>query len=135
MPAQVIEDITRQGVNGLGERLVRMMLDVWAGPDGSGGPAIAVLRSATQNQAAARMLREFVTEEILGRIAAALNLPEPQLRASLVGSQLIGLAFARYVVGVEPLASMPAQQLIDWYAPVLQHYLTANSPSDAVTSA
>ena len=135
VPAQVIEDITRQGVNGLGERLVRMMLDVWAGPDGSGGPAIAVLRSATQNQAAARMLREFVTEEILGRIAAALNLPEPQLRASLTGSQLIGLAFARYVVGVEPLASMPAQQLIDWYAPVLQHYLTANSPSDAVTSA
>lgn len=135
VPAQAIEDITRLGVDGLGERLVRMMLDVWAGPDGNGGPAIAVLRSATQNQAAARMLREFVTEEILGRIAAALNLPDPQLRASLMGSQLIGLAFARYVVGVEPLASMTAQQLTDWYAPVLQHYLTANSPSDAVASA
>lgn len=54
------------------------------------------------------------------------------VRASLMGSQLTGLAFARYVVGVEPLARMTTQQLIGWYAPVLQHYLTASSPSDAV---
>jgi hypothetical protein len=30
--------------------------------------------------------------------------PAPELRASLIGSQLIGLAFACYVIGVEPLA-------------------------------
>jgi AcrR family transcriptional regulator len=135
VPAEAIEEVTRQGIDGLGERLVSMMIDVWAGPDGNGAPAIAVLRSATENQAAARMLREFITEQILGRIAAVLDLPDPQLRASLTGSQLIGLAFARYVVGVEPLASMPSQQVIDWYAPVLQHYLTAESSSVPVARA
>jgi AcrR family transcriptional regulator len=134
VPAETIEDIARQGVEGLGERLVRMMVTAWAGPDGNGGPAIAVLRSATENQAAARMLREFVAEQILGRIAAVLDLPDPQLRASLLGSQLIGLAFARYVVGVEPLASMDTEQLVAWYAPVLQHYVTAESPAAANTS-
>lgn len=134
VPAETIEDIARQGIEGLGERLVRMMIAVWAGPDGTGGPAVAVLRSATENQAAARMLREFVTEQILGRVAAVLDLPDPQLRASLVGSQLIGLAFARYVVGVEPLVSMDTQQLVSWYAPVLQHYLTADSPAAEINS-
>jgi AcrR family transcriptional regulator len=135
VPAETIEDIARRGVDGLGERLVRMMVAVWAGPDGSGGPAIAVLRSATENPAAARMLREFVTEQMLGRIAAVLDLPDPQLRAALAGSQLIGLALARYVVGVEPIASMGVPQLVAWYAPVLQHYLTAEVPSAVVTSA
>jgi AcrR family transcriptional regulator len=134
VPAETIEDIARQGVEGLGERLVRMMVTAWAGPDGNGGPAIAMLRSATENHAAARMLREFVAEQILGRIAAVLDLPDPQLRASLLGSQLIGLAFARYVVGVEPLASMDTEQLVAWYAPVLQHYVTAESPAAAITS-
>jgi len=133
VPAETIEDIASQGIEGLGERLVQMMVTVWAGPDGNGGPAIAVLRSATENQAAARMLREFVTEQILGRIAAVLELPDPQLRASMLGSQLIGLAFARYVVGIEPLASMDTQQLIAWYAPVLQHYVSAESPTTPIT--
>lgn len=129
VPADEIEDITRQGIDGLGERLVRTMIAVWAGPDGNGGPGIAVLRAATENQAAARMLREFVTEQILGRIAAALDLPDPELRASLIGSQLIGLAFARYVIGIEPLAKMNTEQLVTWYAPVLQYYLTADVPT------
>jgi hypothetical protein len=70
------------------------------------------------------MLREFISREVLGRIAEALDLDHPELRASLAASQLIGLAMLRYVVKLEPLASAPAQQVATWVGPSIQRYLT-----------
>jgi hypothetical protein len=70
------------------------------------------------------MLREFITEEVLGPIARRLGSPDAQLRATLVGSQLIGLAMARYIIRVEPLASTPSAQVAAIVGPTVQRYLT-----------
>jgi hypothetical protein len=69
------------------------------------------------------MLREFLMREVIGPLAEALGSDEPELRVSLVGSQIIGLVMARYIVGVEPLASLPAERVVKLIAPTLQHYL------------
>jgi hypothetical protein len=61
---------------------------------------------------------------VLGRLARALELDQPQLRAALVASQLVGLAMIRYVVKVEPLASARSDDLVAWLGPTLQRYLT-----------
>jgi hypothetical protein len=69
-------------------------------------------------------MREFVQRQVLGRIARALELDQPQLRATLAASQLIGLAMLRYVVKVEPLASARTDEVVAWLGPTVQHYLT-----------
>ncbi len=56
-------------------------------------------------------------------IGRALGLDDVELRMSLVGSQLMGIVLARYVVAVEPLASASHDQLVAAYAPALQGYL------------
>ena len=80
------------------------------------------------NEQAAALLREFVTREVLGRVAAALEVDQPRLRASLAGSQMVGLAVLRYVVKLEPLAAADAETLARWAGPTLQRYLTEPSP-------
>src|SRR3989442_15170114 len=85
---------------------------------------LALIRSVVSNERAAAMMRDFVTREVLARLARALELDQPHLRASLVGSQLVGLAMLRYVVKVEPLASAPAARVAAWIGPTLQRYLT-----------
>jgi hypothetical protein len=45
-----------------------------------------------------------------------------------VGSQLLGLAVARYVLGMPPLTGMDDARLIEWLRPVLTHYLTDHAP-------
>jgi len=35
----------------------------------------------------------------------------------------LGMAVLRYAIGLEPLASVPAEELIDRLAPVLQQHL------------
>src|SRR5229473_4255367 len=121
-PAEFIPRLVAPGLDGLGERLVRFFVETWDSPAGS--PLLALIRSAVGNEDGADLLREFVTREVLGRLARALDLDQPQLRAALVASQLIGLAMLRYVVRVEPLASASATDLVAWLGPTLQRYLT-----------
>ncbi len=124
-PAQFLPALLAGGPEGLGERLVRWFLEQWdaAGPH---SPMVILVRSAVTHDESTRMLREFVTEQILGRLTSALNSPDKALRASLVGSQMIGLVMARYIVQVEPLASAEPEAVIAAVAPTVQRYLTGS---------
>lgn len=133
-PAEIVPEVLEGGVDGLAERLLRRFLEVWSADPAGGGALVGLVRSAVSNEDAARMIREFVTREVLERIAGALDVPQPRLRAALVASQLIGMALARFVVRVEPIASADAETLIACYAPTLQRYLTGPLPGDASTS-
>ncbi len=82
-----------------------------------------LVRAAASEPEATRLLRELITREVFGPIAGSLGTEDARLRASFVGSQLVGLVMARYVVAVEPLASMGAEDVAQTVAPVLQRYL------------
>ena len=58
------------------------------------------------------MLRRLLAEGPILALAERHRPAGRQLRATLAGSQLIGLALARYVVAVEPLASAPTESLV-----------------------
>lgn len=122
-PAEVVDRLVAGGVDGLGERLVRTLLAICDAP-GTGAPLVALVRSAAGNAHAAELLRGFIEREVLGRLAAAIDAPQPELRAALAGSQVVGLVFARYVVGIRPLADAGGDTLAAAVGPTLQRYLT-----------
>jgi AcrR family transcriptional regulator len=108
--------------NTIGERIARTLFVVWESEDA--GPFIGLVRSAASHDDAARMLRELISAEVIGRIADGLDAPDARLRATLVGSQVIGLVMARYVIRIEPLASADPEDLIPVLAGTIQRYLT-----------
>ncbi len=69
------------------------------------------------------MVRDLLAERVVGPITEGLAVADARLRANLVSSKIIGLVMARYVVRVEPLASLPPEALIKAIAPTLQRYL------------
>ena len=121
-PSTVLPRLIEPGLDGLGTRLARFFLDTWESPAGS--RMLGLIRSVVSSERAAAMLRDLVTREILARLARALELDQPHLRATLVGSQLVGVALLRYVVKVEPLAAAPRARVAGWIGPTLQRYLT-----------
>jgi AcrR family transcriptional regulator len=121
-PAVVIPPLLAPGLDGLGTRLVGFFLETWDSPLGS--PLLGLIRSVVGSERAAAALRDFVSREVLGRLAEALDLDQPQLRASLAASQLVGLAMLRYVVKLEPLASARPEEVAAWLGPSIQRYLT-----------
>lgn len=128
-PAEVVPELLAGGLEGLGERLVRRFLAVWAADaDGAGSAFAGLLRSAASHEGAARLMREFFTQEVLERVAQALDMPQPRLRAALAASQLVGLAWMRFLIRVEPITAADQETLVACCAPVLQRYLTEPLP-------
>ena len=121
-PGLVLPQLLEGPLEGLGERLLRFFLQIWEAPE-TRAPVQAVLRSAVTQERAADLLRGFISREVIGRLAAGIDRPDAQLRATLVGSQLVGLALARYVIQVEPLASADVEAVVAAVAPNLQRYL------------
>jgi AcrR family transcriptional regulator len=115
-PAEVLGPLVAQGVDGLGERMVRTLLGVWDVPEHRAA-LLTVVRAG-----GADAMREFITREIVARVATAAAEPS-LLRANLVASQVMGLIAARYVARLEPLASLPADEVVPLVAPTLQRYL------------
>ena len=103
-------------------------------PAGVGPPAgaagVALLRSAVASERGARLMREFVITQLLRRAMRqlAVDPAEAPTRAALVASQMAGLAVARYLLRIEPLASAPADTVVALIAPTLQRYLTGPLP-------
>jgi len=121
-PAQALPRLLEPGLDGLGTRLALFFLEIWDSP--AGARAQALMRSVVASETAASLMRDFASKEILGRLAERLELDHPELRASLVASQLVGLAILRHVVKVEPIASARPAELAEWIGPTLQRYLT-----------
>ncbi|WP_328477332.1 TetR family transcriptional regulator [Actinoplanes sp. NBC_00393] len=127
-PIDIITEATDGGRDEIGVRFVRAFLTMWDGPRGAA--AVALLRSVVGNEWTTKLFREFILTQILRRAVPKLGLDpaEANLRITLAASHLVGLAMARYVIKVEPLASVPSETLVAAIGPTVQRYLTEDLP-------
>ena len=121
-PSEALPELLAGDPAQLGERLVRLFFTVWE-DERTREPMLALLRSAVTNEAAATMLRQFVGSALLGRLADGLTGPDAQLRVEAAVGQLLGTALLRYVLVVEPIASLPVERLVPVLAPAVQQHL------------
>jgi AcrR family transcriptional regulator len=126
-PESFISNLLSGDRETLGARLVLALVELWDRPDGFEG-FLGLVRGAVSHADAARLLREFLTREILGRLATAAAPDAPQTRAALAGSQIVGLAMARKIVCIEPLATADPEWLASAIGPMIQNYLTGPLP-------
>jgi AcrR family transcriptional regulator len=118
LPALLADDHDR-----IGEQVMLRFLTVWEDP--ANRPVfMAMLRSVVSNEQAAELVRRLLVKEVFGPLATALGVPDAELRATLAGSQFIGLALMRYVGRVEPLASADLPTVAAAVGPTIQRYLT-----------
>lgn len=105
-----------------GEHIVRYLLEAWERPDVR-KRGVVLLRSALGNKHATPLLSGFLTRELIGRIAAALDVPDAELRAALVATQMAGLLVGRYVLRLPPLTEASIDDLVARIGPTVQRYL------------
>ncbi|MFI5690751.1 TetR family transcriptional regulator [Kribbella sp. NPDC051586] len=107
----------------IGRRIATAFLGVWESPEGQQRMK-ALFRSVVSSDEVARMMREGISQMIIQPVSQMLDVPDAQLRVGMVATQLVGVAIVRYLVGLEPVASIDVETLIDRVAPVLQLHLT-----------
>lgn len=105
-----------------GERVVRTYLGLW--DDARIAATMrSLMRAAIGSDRAAEMLRDFITGKALGAGITSGERSDAQLRFTLVASQLVGMAAARYVLRAEPMASLDTEDIVRLYEPTVQRYL------------
>jgi AcrR family transcriptional regulator len=106
----------------VGERVIRFFLATWAHPE-AGPRLITLLRASLEHPHVARHVRVLVVEGVIERVAAAVGSTNPPASATAAASQVMGLAMLRHVAKWEPLASMPDDELVERFAPVVTRHL------------
>jgi AcrR family transcriptional regulator len=115
-PAIELPVVIAGGAADAGRRLVALFLQTWDAEDGR-NPIVALLRAAMSQETAERQLRTFLETQILRPLLTGLECDQPDLRAGLLASELLGLGIARHVLKFEPLASLGADQVVELVAP------------------
>ena len=130
-PMDVIGPLREVPVEELGYRLPSMLLPVW---DSEIGAAfIATLRSLLAGSEV-NLFRTFIQDVIAVEVGTRVDDPPGSgvIRIQFVASQLVGVVMARYILELEPFASLPAEQIAKAIAPNLQRYLTGDLPDGLV---
>jgi AcrR family transcriptional regulator len=109
----------------LGETIVRTVVGIWDSPIGT--PVIAAFRAILDGGNGA-LARNFLLEVILKDVRTRVDSPPGSgpTRVTLAVSQMAGLLIARKIIGIEPVASLPVDELARLVGPTLQHYLTGD---------
>ncbi len=105
----------------MGRRLAQMLVGALENPE-TRPVVLGRIRCASSHPEAAELVRETVSRD-LGRLTSAVSTDRPDARAVMIGVQVVGIALARYVVKVEPLASASPADVVELLAPSFQRYL------------
>lgn len=126
-PMTVLGPIREIPVDELGLALPSLLLPLWDSEMGAG--LVATVRSLLTGSDIT-LVRSFLQEIITAEVAPRVDNPpgSGRIRVQFVASQLVGVVMARYLIKLEPFASLPPEQIAQTIAPTLQRYLTGDLP-------
>lgn len=116
-PVELIGQVLAGGPDGLATRLLTTFLTTW---DAHRDVIAGMIRTVVSSEAAGSPLVQMLRSVVLPQVAATLPGRDRELRASLMMSEVVGLAITRYVVRLAPLADAPIEAVVSHYAPTLQ---------------
>jgi AcrR family transcriptional regulator len=118
-PPEVLAKALAGDPAGMPERVLTALMNAWDDPEG-GAALRTMVRAAVLEPELARLLREVLQREMIDRVAEHLQGARATSRAAAFGTQLAGVVFARYVLEIEPVATMKPDELVRHLAPGLR---------------
>lgn len=120
-PRQIMNDVRTSAISP-GVRLVEAFLAQWEiGPGQPGQSFVNLVQAMSSSPEAARGIREFLTDRVWGQRPDGGD--ATWWRTAAVSSELIGLAWNRYIVRMEPLASAPLPEVAKQIGPALERLM------------
>lgn len=126
-PASAVPELLGPGLDGLGERLVRLTLDILEDPEVR-DDLISMGRAGASAAALTKSMQSYLEVAVIDRVVAAAGVPDARMRAALISSYLMGIVAGRYVARIEPLASASEEHVVRMVAPTIQALLDPRVP-------
>ena len=122
-----IPDLTRHPRDRLGEALVSHFLNRWE--ESNDDSLQLLLRSTASDEDAAERARAIFRDQIITMVSRLRGEADSGEVAALIGTQMIGLAYTRYILKLPSLLAMPRQMIVRVIGATIQRYLTDPLPN------
>lgn len=135
-PAQAVPELIAPGLDGMGDRLVRMVLSLMGdeqvrsdlarmlSSDTATTISVSAARKAMPDESATleqlRFVSEYLQTSVVDRVVAAVGVPDARMRVAVISSYLVGIATSRYLLRLEPLASATDDEVVALVGPTIQ---------------
>ena len=126
-PAELFaSQLAQDDLTTLPQRALALLLAAWDDPEHG-----AVLRTlalgAVEDPAMGQLLSDLIGREIVDALAERLG-PDGRQRAARYLAVMAGVIYTRYILRIEPLASMSRDELMKALVPVLSHAIGPLAP-------
>jgi AcrR family transcriptional regulator len=112
----------------VGTVVITGFLSMWDHAEGTGSSFASCVAGMAASTNVADAMREFVAERIWEK--SPVNEGESddltRQRRALVSSQLMGLAFIRYILRVPPISTTTPEEIAGWAGPTLDRYMVGS---------
>ncbi|MGM1018243.1 MAG: TetR family transcriptional regulator [Actinomycetota bacterium] len=108
-PAGVLHAVIDEDPARVADRLLRAVLVAWENPALSSGMREFVA-AALGDEDLLRSFREYIEREVVGALSEALPGAHARVRALAAVQIIVGLIFSRYILRLEPFASMSPRE-------------------------
>jgi AcrR family transcriptional regulator len=126
-PSQAIPALFAQGLDGMGERIVRLALTMMS-ENRVRSDVSGVVQGSPRIEKNVRTVAEFMHLSLVDSLVTVIGVPDARMRVSLISAHLSGLAATRYVFRLEPLASASDDEIVRIYGPLIQDLLDPTCP-------
>lgn len=127
-PKQIIAEVLTTDKSP-GERLVENFLAQWeTGPGKPGQSFVTMVQAMSSSPEAARSLREFLVDRVFAQMPDADE--TMRWRTITVSAELFGLAWNRYIVRAEPLASATLAEVAERVGPAVERLMFGAAVED-----
>jgi AcrR family transcriptional regulator len=108
-----------------GTMVITGFLTMWDHSEGTGSSFASCVAGMAASTNVADAMREFVAERIWEKspVNEGESADMTRQRRALVSSQLMGLAFIRYILRVPPISTTTPEEIARWAGPTLDRYM------------
>ena len=115
-------DFTELDPTDVGRSLVDHFLERWEGSE-DGEALVILLRSSATNADAAQRMQQIFSVQLQPLVASLAPAAESGRRAGLIATQILGVAWCRFVLQLPPVVTMTRAEIVDSVGPTIQRYL------------
>jgi AcrR family transcriptional regulator len=112
-------DFTELDRTDVGRSLVGHFLERWEGDEA----LVILLRSSATNADAARRMQQIFTTQLQPLVESLVPATESAWRGGLIATQILGVAWCRFVLRLPPVVTMTRAEIVDSVGPTIQRYL------------
>jgi AcrR family transcriptional regulator len=130
-PSRILDVIPARGGPRIAEAVLTGLLAVWDNPNHR-DPMVAMIGDATASPEVRSAICGYLENEVFARVAHLADGQNTTERTAAASAILSGVVFARYILRLEPLASMAPASIVRILAPALRTALgppTASPPA------